>query len=143
MALHEIPMERRTLHGHYSRELEPVLEIDPGDTIALATLDAGWGLEAPHADGSQRERFEPLDPELDSGHALIGPVAVRSARAGQMLEVGIDAVRVGPFGFTVAGGWPSFMNDGSTWPTASRSCWPGSSMPTPASAATAPAARSP
>ena len=29
-----------------------------------------------------------------------------------MLEVAIDSVRVGPFGFTVAGGWPSYMNDG-------------------------------
>ena len=47
MALHEIPLERRTLHGHFSRDLEPVLAIDPGDSIAFATLDAGWGLEPP------------------------------------------------------------------------------------------------
>jgi acetamidase/formamidase len=88
-----------------------VLEIESGDTIAFATLDAGWGLEPPRADGSERKQFEPRDPELDSGHALIGPVVVRGARAGQVLEVGIDSVRVGPFGFTVAGGWPSFLND--------------------------------
>ena len=111
MALHEIPLERRTLHGHFSRRLEPVVEIDSGDTIAFATLDAGWGLEAPHADRSARRLFEPRDPKLDDGHALIGPVAVRGAKAGQVLEVGIDAVRVGPFGWTVAGGWASFLND--------------------------------
>ena len=28
-----------------------------------------------------------------------------------MLEVGIKSVRVGSFGLTVAGGWPSFLND--------------------------------
>ena len=112
MALHELPLERRYLHGHFSRELEPVLEIDSGDTIAFATLDAGWGLEPPRADGAERERFEPRDPELDAGHALIGPVAVRGARAGQVLEVGIGSVRVGSFGLTVAGGWSSFLNDG-------------------------------
>ena len=111
MAVHELALERRNLHGHFSRELEPVLEIDSGDTIAFATLDAGWGLEPPRADGSQRERFEPRDPELDSGHALIGPVVVRGAEAGQVLEVGIKSVRVGSFGLTVAGGWPSFLND--------------------------------
>jgi acetamidase/formamidase len=107
----EVPLERRNLHGHFSRELEPILEIDSGDTIAFATLDAGWGLEPPRADGSDRRHFEPRDRELDAGHALIGPVAVRGARAGQTLEVAIDAVRVGPFGLTVAGGWSSFLND--------------------------------
>jgi acetamidase/formamidase len=109
--LHEIPLERRTLHGHFSRDLEPVAEVLPGDVIRFATLDAGWGLEPPREDGSQRERFSPLDEELDAGHALIGPVAVLSAVAGQTLEVGIEEVRVGPFGFSVAGGWSTPLND--------------------------------
>jgi acetamidase/formamidase len=109
--LHELPLERRTLHGHFSRELAPVLEIDPGDTIAFSTLDAGWGVEPPRADGSERRRFEPLDPALDDGHPLLGPVAVRGARAGHVLEVRIDVVRVGAYGLTVAGGWSSPLND--------------------------------
>lgn len=111
MALHELPLERRFLHGHFSRELEPVLEISSGDRIAFATLDAGWGIEPPRADGAERAHFEPRDPELDSGHALIGPVAIRGARAGQVLEIGIESVRVGAYGLTVAGGWPSFLNE--------------------------------
>jgi acetamidase/formamidase len=111
MTLHEIPLERRTLHGHYSRELEPVLEVDAGDTIAFSTLDAGWGLEPPREDGSERRRFEPLDEKLDGGHPLIGPVRVRGARPGQVLEVRIEAVRVGEYGLTVAGGWSTALND--------------------------------
>lgn len=109
--LHEIPLERRTLHGHFSRDLEPVAEVRPGDVIRFATLDAGWGLEPPREDGSQRERFSPLDEELDAGHALIGPVAVLGAVAGQTLAVGIEEVRVGPFGLSVAGGWSTPLND--------------------------------
>ncbi len=109
--LHEIPLERRTLHGHFSRDLEPVVEVRPGDVIRFATLDAGWGVEPPRADGSERTRFSPLDPELDAGHALIGPVAVLGAVAGQTLVVGIEEVRVGSFGLTVAGGWSTFLND--------------------------------
>jgi acetamidase/formamidase len=109
--LHEIPLERRTLHGHLSRDLQPILEIDSGDTIAFATLDAGWGLEPPRGDGSERRHFEPRDPVLDAGHALIGPVEIRGAKAGQVLEVRIESVRVGAFGFTVAGGWSTFLND--------------------------------
>jgi acetamidase/formamidase len=109
--LHEIPLERRTLHGHFSRDLEPVAEVRSGDVVRFATLDAGWGVEPPRPDGSERERFSPLDPELDSGHALIGPIALLGAVAGQVLEVGIEEVRVGPFGLTVAGGWSTFLND--------------------------------
>jgi acetamidase/formamidase len=109
--LHEIPLERRTLHGHFSRELEPVVEIASGDVIGFSTLDAGWGLEPPRADGSERRRFEPLEPELDAGHPLIGPVTMRNARAGMTLEVRIEAVRVGPYGLTVAGGWSTPLND--------------------------------
>jgi acetamidase/formamidase len=109
--LHEIPLERRTLHGHFSRDLEPVAEVRPGDVVRFATLDAGWGLEPPREDGSQRERFSPLDEELDEGHALIGPVAVLGAVAGQTLAVGIEEIRVGPFGFSVAGGWSTPLND--------------------------------
>jgi acetamidase/formamidase len=111
VAVHEIPLERHTLHGHFSRDLEPVLEIDSGDTIAFSTLDAGWGLEPVSPKRASRRRFEPRDPELDGGHALIGPVAVRGARAGDTLAVRIDLVRVGGFGFTDAGGYSTPLND--------------------------------
>jgi acetamidase/formamidase len=107
VTLHEIPLERRTLHGHFSPDLEPVLAVDSGDTVAISVLDAGWGLEA---GAPTRRRFEPRDPELDAGHALIGPVEVRGARAGDVLEIGIDAIRVGPYGFTDAGGWRNPLN---------------------------------
>jgi acetamidase/formamidase len=109
--LHEIPLERRTLHGHFSRELEPVLTVDSGDSIAFATLDAGWGLEPPTGDARKRRRFEPRDQDLDEGHALIGPVEVRGARAGQTLSVRIDEVRVGSYGFTLGGGFSTPLND--------------------------------
>jgi len=108
--IHEIPLERATLHGHFSADLPPVLTIDPGDSVRFSTLDAGWGLEAPNLDGSTRREFEPRHPELDDGHALIGPIAVRGALAGQTLVVRIDELRVGPYGSTTAGGWESPEN---------------------------------
>jgi len=111
MAVHEIPLERRTLHGHFSRDLEPVLEIDPGDMIVFSTLDSGWGVEPPTGDLRVRKRFEPRDEELDDGHALIGPVAIRGARAGQTLAVRIEEVRVGSYGFTMGGGFSTPLND--------------------------------
>lgn len=104
MALHEIPLERRTLHGHLSRDLAPVLTVEPGDSIAFACLDAGWHV------GPTGDKFEPRT-ELDDGHPLTGPVEVRGARAGQTLEVQIDIVRVGTWGWTAAGGWASRLNE--------------------------------
>jgi acetamidase/formamidase len=109
--IHELPLERRTLHGHFSRELEPVLSIDPGDTIVFATLDSGWGLEQLREDGTPRRRFEPRDPHLDGGHALVGPIEVRGCRAGQTLTVRTDEIRVGPYGFTSGGGFPTPLNE--------------------------------
>lgn len=102
--LHEIPLARRTLHGHFSRELEPVLTIDPGETIAISCLHAGWRT-------LEGEPFSERDPEVDCGHALIGPVEVRGAAAGQTLEVEIGPVRVGRWGVTEAGGWQTPLND--------------------------------
>ena len=75
------------------------------------TLDGGWGLEAPRLDGHSRRLFEPRDPELDRGHALLGPVEVRGARPGMTLEVRIGAVEPGSWGWTRAAGWKSRVND--------------------------------
>jgi acetamidase/formamidase len=106
MTIHTLEPERRTLHGKFSRELPPVLTIDPGDSVIYRTLDAGWGLEPVRADGSPRAKFEPRDPERDSGHALCGPIAIRGAQPGLTLAVTIDAIRPGTWGATYAGGWP-------------------------------------
>jgi acetamidase/formamidase len=94
--IHELPLRRRTLHGHFSRDLEPILAVESGDTIAFACPNAGW-------ETSPTEQFAPRDERLDAGHALIGPVEVRGARKGHVLEVRIDAIRPGAFGFTAAG----------------------------------------
>ncbi len=107
MALHEIPLERRTLHGHFSRDLQPILTVDPGDSIAFQCLHAGWRdlANEPFAErGAQGS-------SLDAGHALVGPVEVRGARAGQVLSVRIDDVTIGPWGVTDAGGWHTPLNE--------------------------------
>jgi acetamidase/formamidase len=104
VAHHEIPLERRTLHGHFSRDLEPILTVEPGDSIVFACFDAGWRT-------AEGELYAERDEELDFGHALIGPVEVRGARAGQTLEVRIDEVRIDVHGFTKAGGWSTPLNE--------------------------------
>ena len=109
MATYHIKPERRTLHGHFSRDLPPVLTIMPGDTVQYRTLDAGWGLEV--YTGVDRQTFEPRDKELDKGHALCGPIFIEGAQPGMTLEVRINEIVPGPFGWTIAGGWSSETND--------------------------------
>ncbi|HEY7349897.1 MAG TPA: acetamidase/formamidase family protein [Ktedonobacterales bacterium] len=104
MATYSIEPERATLHGTFSREFPPVLTIDSGDTVRFRTLDAGWGLEPPAAPGTRGRKFEPRIEERDTGHALCGPVAIRGAEPGMTLEVQIDAIRPGAWGWTAAGG---------------------------------------
>jgi acetamidase/formamidase len=91
--IHELPLERRTLHGRWSRDLAPVLTIDPGDSVRFETLAIFWWR-------SPGEPFEPPRPAGD-GHALTGPIAVRGARAGATLSVRVDEVEPGSWGVTL------------------------------------------
>lgn len=110
MSTHHLAPDRRTLHGHFSRDLAPVLTIDPGDRVRVGTLDAGWGLAEQPDPFSPALKFEPRDPELDVGHALCGPIAIRGARPGMALEVRVLSVRPGRWGWTSGGGYASPLN---------------------------------
>jgi len=90
--IHELPLERRTIHGRWSRDLEPVLTIDPGDSVRFETLGAFW------ADDAGEPMFKRAD---DDGHALSGAIAVRGAAKGATLSVRIDAVDPGTRGVTL------------------------------------------
>ena len=111
MTLHTLEPTRSNLHGHFSPDLAPVLAIDSGDVMRFRTLDAGWGLERPLTDGGTRRLFEPRDPVRDAGHALCGPIAVRGAEPGMTLEVAIETIEPGAWGWTRAGGWKTPVND--------------------------------
>lgn len=110
MATYRIEPERSTLHGTYSRELAPVLTVDPGDTVQFRTLDAGWNLEPKTPDGKRTAGFEPRIREKDWGHALCGPVAIRGAKPGMVLGVQFDLIRTGIWGWSTAGG-PFHLNE--------------------------------
>jgi acetamidase/formamidase len=40
MATYDIRPERSTLHGHFSRDLAPILTISAGDTVRFQTLNS-------------------------------------------------------------------------------------------------------
>lgn len=103
MAIYDLPPIRANLHGHFSRDLPPVLTIDTGDTVRCQTLDAAWSIAQPTSP-EEWPRFEPRDEKLDSGHAMVGPIAIRGAQPGMTLSVRIDALRPQTWGWNAAGG---------------------------------------
>jgi acetamidase/formamidase len=105
---HVLEPDQLTLHGHFSRELAPVLTIDSGDTVVFTTLDAGWGLE-PWQPGPYQPRE--VWPGAESGHALVGPVAIRGAEPGMTLQVDIGEIVPVAHGACLAGGWESAYNE--------------------------------
>jgi len=103
MPLHHLPPARPTLHGHFSPHLAPALIIDPGDTVRFECLDAMWCTQRP--EHWPWPRFEPKHSPQDDGHALTGPISIRGAEPGMMLEIAINAIIPGHWGWTWS--WPA------------------------------------
>ncbi|MBI1797793.1 MAG: acetamidase/formamidase family protein [Candidatus Eisenbacteria bacterium] len=108
--LHRLDADARTLHGHFSRDLPPLLTIDAGDRVRYSTLDAAWGERVQVDPYAAPKKFTPRDGERDPGHALTGPIAVRGAEPGMTLEVRLVSIRPGAWGWSGAGGVPTPLN---------------------------------
>ncbi len=110
MATYRIEPTRETLHGSFSREYPPILTIDSGDTVLFRTLNSGWVLEPPSFQQGKVKSFEPRLKGRDDGHALCGPIAIRGAQPGMTLEIRINEVLPGKWGWTGGGGRDTEIN---------------------------------
>jgi acetamidase/formamidase len=90
-----------TPHGFFDPGLAPAVTVDSGETVRFRTLESGWSPEPFDVHDLAGRRRHPAWTE-GSGHALTGPVAVRGARAGQVLEIRIESVVPGSWGTTYA-----------------------------------------
>ena len=98
MATHRLAATGNTTADVYSRDHRPVLTVRPGDRLVVDSLDASGHLERQRIPGEARPR---MFAEA-RGHCLTGPIAVEGARAGDMLALRLEALRPGPWGWTVA-----------------------------------------
>jgi len=106
---HNISAEVANLHGKISRDIEPILTIEPGDSISAKTLCYRWGFAPPLTPGTLPQIIplsERKDPEHDGDMALDGPIFVKGAKPGMTLEVGIDDLQVGSYGIVSTGFYP-------------------------------------
>ncbi len=122
MKIHTIEPGLETTRGYFSADLPPITTVRSGDRVRLRTLDAGWHSFDQRDPHKQLEKLAWYDAARDPGHAVCGPIAVEGARAGMVLEIRFLAVEPAPWGWSVAGGWPSEVNrrlgvaEGEDWP---------------------------
>ena len=90
---YELSAARR--HYSWDKSLEPILEIEPGDSVWFETFDCSDNER--QRDGSIIER---PGERLRPGHALTGPVFVKGAEPGDTLVIEVLEVGTGDWGWT-------------------------------------------
>lgn len=118
MGTHRLDPAPDTVTDVFSRELAPVLTVDPGDTIVARSLDASGFLERQATPGAAA----PMLIDSRRGHCLLGPIAVRGAQPGTMLAIRLLALRPADWGWTVSAAKDNPLNrrlgvaeSGPTW----------------------------
>jgi formamidase len=101
--------EPQTGHNRWHEAIEPVVEVDPGDLVIYETRDAFDGQLDARSTAS-----DVADAVLGPVHPLTGPVFVKGAEAGDLLEaeiVGIDPDPWDQWGYTVEVPGFGFLRD--------------------------------
>jgi acetamidase/formamidase len=95
--MHQLNAGADTVHwGYFDAALAPLLTIDSGDTVTISTVSGARDvmppppLVVPAALAAVQAQQSPKLP----GHMCTGPVAIRGAQAGHVLEVRIKAIEL-------------------------------------------------
>lgn len=91
------------IYGRFSAEIDPILSIDSGDTVIFKMLDAGWNTFDNPNGFDPAPKFEPRNRELDSGHAMDGPIFIKGAKKGMVLELRLKEIVPSDWGWSLAG----------------------------------------
>ncbi|WP_088068689.1 acetamidase/formamidase family protein [Gottfriedia luciferensis] len=95
------------LHASFNNEYEPIQFIRSGDSIEFNTIDIGWGYSEKEG---ERIRFESREKETEWGHPMIGPFYIENAKPGMTLEIKINELKSGWYGWNCAGGNKNWQN---------------------------------
>ncbi|WP_223701232.1 acetamidase/formamidase family protein [Sutcliffiella deserti] len=107
--IHKIELDSKNIHGSFDKDYEPILTVDSGDTIHLKTLDIQYGYSP--SKNEERVIFNSREKEEKPGHPIFGPVAVRNAKPGMVLEVRLNEIVPGWYGRNWAGGLKNWQNE--------------------------------
>ncbi|HWW47928.1 MAG TPA: acetamidase/formamidase family protein [Xanthobacteraceae bacterium] len=92
---HELEPNLKTVHwGFFDAALPPVLEVESGDTVSINTYSGGLEVaELSMMAPGHQEIVTNLKPVMGP-HILTGPVAVRGAKPGDVIEVKIKSIEL-------------------------------------------------
>jgi acetamidase/formamidase len=95
---HRLDPNPETTADVLSRDHQPVLAIDQGDTVIVRSLDAAGYLARQTFPGEEQPMMYPAY----RGHCLTGPIMVRGAQPGDVLALRLVSLRPDTWGWTVA-----------------------------------------
>ena len=107
--IHKIELKSENLHGSFSNGYKPILTVNSGDSVRMQTPDIEWGFSA--SKGIERDFFKSAVNEETPLHPMVGPIEVKGAKPGMVLEVKLNDVVPGWYGTNWAGGKKSWQND--------------------------------
>ena len=87
-------LDSDVVHYSWDNATPPKLTIEPGDTVVIKCRDS--------SDGHFRRGMTSADmkPRAVKGHPLTGPIAIRGARPGDVLQIDILELVPGDLGYT-------------------------------------------
>jgi len=97
MTDHRIDAAPETVHwGYFDAKLAPLITVASGDTVTISTVSgmASQMPGAPYVIPKALGAIHASVPQKLPGHICTGPVAVKGAKAGQVLEVRIKDIRL-------------------------------------------------
>ena len=91
-------LQEEPAHGHnrWHPAIEPVAQVEPDQVVGLETRDAFDGFISPATTADDLQ-----NANLGVVHPLTGPISVKGAEPGDVLEVTLVEIDPQPFGFTV------------------------------------------
>ena len=98
MTTHRLDAAPDTVHwGFFDAALKPLITVEPGDEVMISTV-SGPAAAMPKADSGLKVPpalaaiHASVPQKLNGPHIMTGPIAVRGAKAGQVLEIRIKAI---------------------------------------------------
>ncbi|KHF39978.1 acetamidase/formamidase family protein [Halalkalibacter okhensis] len=104
---HIIEANNFTLHGSFSKDYQPIITIQSGDSVQYSTVDIGWGLTDKNG---KRIEYTSREQEEMWGHPVVGPIKISEAKAGMTLEIKINEIIPSWYGWNCAAGKSNWQN---------------------------------
>lgn len=93
-------------HNRWHPDIQPILELEPGEEVGIETRDA---FDSQLSPASTLDDIPSLD--LNLVHPLTGPVYVKGAQPGDLLQIDILEVTTGDWGYTIQVPGFGFLRD--------------------------------